>query len=263
MIEPHVQKIVLIDAQFLQELENQSITGFREFQSPRFDTKVITLPVPSIEISDLTSRMHPSDIRPGGVMVKARFSDQFVSVDSFTEDCAVSKYRVWVRLCLALGAKTVRVSNIEEVSLELESGSSMSATLAGTAPMVDGEASFNNTARESHKQARQSIMQLNATAEGSAPNLVEAKRILEQYGLLNDEMFQSIYDMRSVSSNPVIKHEFSLDMTSDMKRVLDASFKAKIKIMGQLYSGRAGLETVKESLEKGESALRLSVSVEF
>ncbi|QTX22460.1 hypothetical protein [Comamonas aquatica] len=263
MIEPYIRKIIFVDDSFLEDLRHRSISGYQQFEAPDLDTKIITLPANSSEISELVSCMSSSDIRAGEVMVRAPYIDQFIPLDAFTEDCAVEKYRLWVQLCLALGAKSVSITNIEEITIESDAKSELSASISGKAPLIEGEAGFKKTDSEQHRQARQSIMRLNAVAEGSEPNLVEAERILKRHGLQGDNMFRSIFDMRSVSSNRLTKQEFSLDLTSDIKKVMNASLKAKVKVMSELYSGRIEIDSVKKALEKGSSALKLSVTVEF
>lgn len=263
MIEPYIQKIIFVDQPFMDELKHQSMVQFKEFQSPALDTKVITLPVAPGEILQLMAVMDSSEIKAGGVMVKASYTEQFVSADSFAEDCAIRKYRLWILLCLALGAKNVNVTNVEEVSLGIETDASISAKLDVKTPLAEVETEFKKNDLERHGKTRKSIMEIHASAAGSDPNLAEADRILKSSGLLKDDMFRSIYDMRSVSTNRVTRHVFSLDLSSDIKKVLDSSLKAKIKVMSALYAGRAEFETVKKSLETGRTALQLAVTVDF
>ena len=156
-----------------------------------------------------------------------------------------------------------KITNIEEITIESDAKSEFSASISGKAPLVEGEVGFKKSDSEQNREVRQSIMRLNAVAEGSEPNLVEAERILKRHGLQGDNMFRSIFDMRSVSSNRLTKQEFSLDLTSDIKKVMNASLKAKVKVMSELYSGRIEIDSVKKALEKGSSALKLSVTVEF
>ncbi|MNE92011.1 hypothetical protein D3C80_1896900 [compost metagenome] len=69
--------------------------------------------------------------------------------------------------------------------------------------------------------------------------------------------------MRSVGSNTLLKHEFSLDMSTDVKKVLNASLKAKLEVMSKICEGRAEFDRARTSMEKGRTALKLTVTVEF
>lgn len=263
MIEPYTQKIFFVDEPFLDELKHTSLTTYQAFTVPEIDSKIITLPAAPSDVTKLVEWMHPSEIRVGGILAKAGYTDQFVSVDVFSDDHAVRKYGLWILLCTALGAKKVSVTNIENVSLESEDMTTFSINAAGKATTVQAEASFQRDEASGNDEARKAIMNIKVDALGGEPDLAEAKRILDQYGLHNDHMFRGIYDMRSVSSNRLTKHEFSLDLSSDVKRIFDSSMRAKIEAMSILYDGRAEFDTAKKTFEKARTALKLSIAVEF
>lgn len=263
MIESYIQKVIFVDAPFLESLKQKSITEFKAFNETELDTKIIKLPLQSEDVDKLVKHAHPSEIRPGNIIVKPDYSDKFMSVDSFAASHAERKYRLWVLLCVALGARRVSVTNIEEVSLEMEDMSSTSAQVDATSPVAKGEASFKSVQSGQNDDARKSIMNIKVEASGGDPDVAAAERILSEHGLHNDDMFRRMYDMRCLKNNSVSKQDFSLDLSTDVKRVFDSSLKAKITAMSKLYGGSAGFEKVRNSIEKGRSALKLTVSVEF
>lgn len=263
MIEPYTQKIIFVDEPFMEELKQASITSYQTFEAPDLDTKVITLPLSSSDVSELIRHVDVSHVRPGSVLVKPGYSDHFVTLDEFTDDHAKNKFDVWMQLCVALGAKKVDVTNIEDVSLEAEEQSSVSAVGNAKSTFASGEASLQQQASSSSQMMRQSIMKLKVAAAGGVPDFQAADRIMRQYGVQRETMFNSLYNMRSVESNTLLRHEFSLDMSTDVKKVLNASLKAKLAVMSKICEGRAEFDRVRTSMEKGRTALKLTVVVEF
>jgi len=259
MIESHIQKIIFVDEPFLVELKQDSVTDFRAFEQEELDTQVIQLPIPANQIRELTQLVHVSDVRVG-----TDYSDRFISIDTFADGHAERKYRLWVLLCMALGAKKVSVKNIEEVSVESDETSSFSANVGGGVDKVGkAEASIKMDGSKSHDEARSSIMGINAEAAGGAPDLNKAMQILRDNGLERDDMFKRMYEMRSITSNALLRHEFSLDTSSDFKRVLDSSLKAKVELMGKIYGGKAEFTKTRKSLERASTALKLTILVDF
>lgn len=264
MINSHIQKIIFVDEDFLDELKQSSVTDFRAFEQNEFDTQVIELPLPANKIGELTKFVHVSEVRAGAVLVKPDYSDRFMSIDAFTEGHAERKYRLWVLLCMALGAKKVIVKNIEEVNIESDEESSTSGQFSGRIYTIGkGEADIKKNNSKIHDEARSSIMSLHAESSGGAPNLEKAMQILRDNGLERDDMFKRMYEMRSFTSNSLLRHEFSLDTSSDFKRVLDASLKAKVELMGKIYRGKAEFAKTCKSLERASTALKLTVLVDF
>lgn len=263
MIEPYTQKIIFVDAPFMEELKQASITSYQSFEEPDLDTKVITLPLNSSDASELIRHVDVSHVRPGIVLVKPGYSDQFVTLDEFTDDHAKNKFDVWMQLCVALGAKKVDVTNIEDVSLETEEQSSIDAVVKGKYAVTSGEIGLKQQESMSNQIVRQSIMKLKVDAAGGSPDFKAADRIMSQYGVQREPMFKSLYNMRSVESNTLLRHEFFLDMSTDVKKVLNASLKAKLAVMSKICEGRAEFDHVRTFMEKGRTALKLTVMVEF
>lgn len=263
MFEPHIQKVIFVDDAFLTALEQDSITNFRAFGAAELDTQIITLPLSSQDVAEVVKHVHPSEVRPGAILVKPDYSDRFMSMDAFADSHAERKYRLWILLCLALGAKRVSVTNVEDVGIESEDARTTSLQIEGKAPVAQMSAEGKASRSLQQEEIRKSIMNIVAEATGGTPDLERAKSILHEHGLERDDMFQRMYDMRCLKTNAVLRQEFSLDMSSDVKRMFDSSLKAKVKLMSKLYGGRVEFEKAQNSLEKARTALKLTVVVEF
>lgn len=263
MFESHIQKVIFVDKPFLISLEQDSITNFRAFSSAELDTQIIALPLSSEAVTEVVKYVHPSDVRPGAILVKPDYSDRFISLDAFADSHAERKYRLWILLCLALGAKRVSVTNIEEVGVESDDAVATGLQMEGKTPVAQASVGVKTSHSTHQDEIRKSIMNIVAEAKGGAPDLERAKSILREHGLERDDMFRRMYDMRCLGVNSVIKQEFSLDMSSDVKRMFDSSLKAKVKLMSKLYGGSVDFEKSHKSLEKARTALKLTVVVEF
>lgn len=264
MIESYVQKIVVVDQQFLDELKSSSLTDYKSFATPDIDTKIITLPLAdSKSITELSRVIDLSELRSGNILVKPGYTDQFVPVDEFSEDLVLRRYGVLVQLCIALGAKKVKISNIEDVNLENLDSTNIGGSLHIGTPIGDIEGGVKNSQISKNEAVLQSIMKMHTDASGGEPNLNEADHIMDMYGLRRESLFMDIYNMCRVSTNRLIRHEVSLDFSKDIKRAFDSSLQAKVKAMSKLYQGKAEFEKAKSCMEKNKSATKLSVTIEF
>ncbi|WP_286736597.1 hypothetical protein [Pseudomonas sp. PGPPP4] len=263
MIEAYTQKIFFVDNDFLEDLREESLAEFKEFIEPQVDTQIIKLPATGEQINELIAYMPPSEIRVGNVIAKAGYTDQFGSIDEFAEDYALRKYRLWVQLCITLGAKKVSVKDIEDVSIEQQDKSDLDVGLSVTSPIGSGEAGVKRNSNKASDEVNKRTMGLTAEATGGQPDLEAAEEMLKQYGLFKDDMFRSIYEMRRLKSNQLTKHEFTLDLTKDIKRMFDSSTKAKLSAMSKIYKGRVDVSVASKSLEKARTAMKLSIVVDF
>lgn len=264
MIEPYTQKIFFVSNELLEDLKHDSIVEYKNFITPQIDSKMIIVPELSAEqIGELVTCVPPTEIRVGNVLAKTGYTNQFGPLDEFSGDHAIRKFRIWVQLCIALGAKKVAINSIEKVLLQSQEQSETAAkgelnTLAFSA---DAELKRKTSAEE--KEINEKILNLAAEATGGEPDITTAENILKRYDLYKDDMFLSMYEMRKIKSNTLIKHEFTLDLTQDMKRMFDASTKAKLKVMSKICKGGIDASVVNKSLEKSQTALKLSIVVEF
>ena len=264
MIEPYIRKIILVDQQFLDDLQCTSITDYTEFSTPALDTHVISLPLRSSqEIDTLTQYVDPSEIRSGTILVKPGYTDQFVSLDNFAEDMIFRKFGLFVQLCIALGATKVSISNIEDVSLKRNKSNSIDGEIGLSAPVGEAEASTQVKQSMLSEDSRKSILNLNTEAEGGEPNFEAAQELMARHGLHRDSLFNDLLNMSRVSTNRLRKHQVSLDFSADVKKILDSSIQAKIEMMSKFHQGHANFEKTSMSLQKTKNATKLTVVVDF
>lgn len=263
MIESYTHKIFFVDKDFLEDLKENSLIEYKEFTQAQVDTQIIQLPVPAEQLNELVTYIPPSEIRVGNVLAKTGYTDQFGPIDDFADDHAVRKYGLWVQLCIALGARKVSINNVEDVLIESQVKFDLDAGASGKAPVGSLELGLKRSSNEVADELNKKVLGLAAEATGGEPDLVAAEGMLRQYGLLKDDMFRNIFEMRKLRSNQLIRHEFTLDLTRDMKRMFDSSTKAKLSAMSKIYKGRVDVSVANKSLDKSRTAMKLSIVVEF
>ena len=263
MIEAYTHKLFFVDRDFLEDLKEYSITDYMGFVQPQLDTQIIELPLPAERLNEIITYVAPSEIRVGNVLAKTGYTDQFGPIDEFAEDHAIRKYRLWVQLCVALGAKKVSINNVEDVLIESQDKFDLDVGAGGKAPIGSAEVGLKRSSQEAIDEISKKTFGLAAEATGGSPDLAAAEDLLRQYNLFKDDLFRSIFEMRQLKSNQLIKHVFTLDLAKDMKRMFDSSTKAKLSAMSKIYKGRVDMSVANKSLEKSRTAMRLTISVEF
>jgi hypothetical protein len=263
MIEPYVNKIIIVDEEFLSDLKHESRTDYHKFLNPNIDTKVLTLPLKQSEIGAIAPFIDPSSIRSGSIVVKPGYTDQFVSIDAFAEELIQRKYGLFSQLCVALGAKKISITSIDDVSLEDKDTTSFEGGLSASHPLAKAEVNIKAKQSSQSDDFRKSVMKLITEAEGAEPNFNEADRLMAQFGLQKDSLFTDILNMCRGGTNRLRRHEVSIDCSKDVKRVFDSTMQANIKAMSKLYGGKAEFDKASSSVEKNKVATRLSVVVEF
>lgn len=263
MIDSYVNKLIFVDEEFMRELKQESVTVFQEFNNPSPDTQVIKLPLEGEQLALLVQSMDISEIKPGNILVKPGYTNRFWRIEEFSENHVLTKYSLWIRLCVALGAKHVKVQDIKDVNTEAGYDSAIAAEVSASSPIAKGSLDVSAKKSSRENEIRQQIMDISADAEGSEPNLEAAERILQRYNLFHDDLFMSIYEMRELKTNPLKRHEFALDFSSDFKKVFDSSIKSKLDVMAKVYKGRIALDSQENAFNNAKTAMKLSILVEF
>lgn len=263
MLESYVTKIFFVDQTFMDDLKERSLSDYEEFNSPAVDTRIVTLPLSNEQIGELAEVVDASAIRAGSIVVKPKFSQDFVPVDEFTEDMVLRKYSLFVQLCVLLGAKSVSISSVEGVALDSSAHAIAKgeASIGGIGVSADASVRAANSSLSQSLQA--SIMQLNTQARGGEPDLIAAQDLLGRHGLQRDALFNGLFSMRQSRSNQLQRHAITLDFAKDASRVFDSSMDARINVMSKLYKGKAEFEQTKKSVERNRISARLNVLVEF
>lgn len=263
-MESYISKIIIVDERFLDDLKQASITDFEDFSNPSLDTKIISLPLrDGADIAALSRVVDVSEIRPGSVLVKPGYSDQFVAVDSFSEDLVLRKYGLFVQLCHALGAKTVSVKGITDVELEERSKMATAARLKVTGFVAGGSAELESHESILNDDLRKSIMEIRTEAHGGTADIEAAENLIAQYSLHKDSLFTDLVNMCKLTKNRLSRHELNLDFSKDVKKVFDSSIQAKVDVMGKFYGGGIDFERTRNAFAKNRTATKLSIIVEF
>lgn len=263
MLESYVTKVFFVDQTFMDDLKERSLPDYEEFNKPAVDTRIVTLPLSKEQIGELTEVVDSSAIRAGSIVVKPKFSQDFVPVEEFTEDMVLRKYSLFVQLCVLLGAKSVSISSVEGVAMDSSARTSVTgeASIGGVGGSASASARAANSSLSQSLQA--SIMQLNTQASGGDPDLIAAQDLLGRHGLHRDALFNGLFSMRQSKSNKLQRHAITLDFAKDASRVFDSSMDARINVMSKLYKGKAEFEQTKKSVERNRITARLNVLVEF
>lgn len=263
MIESYTDKLIFVDDQFMRDLDEASATELITFENPDPDTKIITLPLSTDKLKELEKHIDISEVKVGNILVKPSYSNMFIRIEDFAEDYTIRKYRLWLQLCVALGAKKVNVSNIESVIIDTGEDFTLNAEAEGKVPGNSGKADLSHKKSSREDELKKTIMNFSAEASGSTPNLAAAEKILQRYKLYNDDMFVSLYEMRELDFNPLKKHDFELDFSKDLKKVFDTSVKAKLDIMSKVYKGKVGFDSQKQAFKNARTAIKITICVEF
>ena len=263
MIKSYTDKLIFVDDQFMRDLEQESVTDLVKFENPDPDTQIIRLPLVPDELTELTNYIDISEVKVGNILVKPGYSNKFIQIEDFAEDNTLRKYRLWVQLCIALGAKKVSVTDIQKVIVDSGEVSTTNVDASGKVTVVSADADMTVKKSSHEDELKEKITKISAVAQGSMPNLEAAKRILKDYKLLNDDMFVSIYEMRELGFNPLKEHKFELDFAKDLKKVFDTSIKAKFDVMAKVYKGRVALDAKSNAFNNARTATKLVINVEF
>lgn len=266
MIEDYTQKVFFVKDSLLQGLKDQSVTQYNEFVEPDLDTVIIRLPIEDQETkNEIVKYVDSAEVKAGNVLVREQYSNRFVKLESFSKGVALRKFQLWNLLCVALGAKSVRVDNVEELSVAAESSSSTDADAKIGAGLGTVDAEYKRAAKNREENMKAELTKLSVVAAGGSPNLEKAMEILRKNGLEQDETFRNIYEMRAISTNEVMTYTFDLDFSSDVSRIFDSSMMLKLDLLSKVgsFSASGNYEGKKSLHETLRTAVKVSVSVDF
>ncbi|TMP20418.1 hypothetical protein CWC02_06110 [Pseudoalteromonas sp. S2721] len=264
MINNYTKKVLIVDDNFMNELKVSSQTDFNKFNESQLDTEVVILPVANEKLDSLIKVTNPSNIKPGEILVKGDYSNQFNTIDSFAEDSTLKKYRIWVNLCVALGAKSITIKNIENLKSAKSNNDSIKLDIkAEQAMTAKASVKFKSENNNYFDGVESKIMNMNIIASGCEPDFDAANKIMQRYNLFHDDMFTSILELRELTFNPISKHEFELDFSKDFNQVFDSTLNAQLDLMCKFAKGKTSLEKVRNSYEEIKSAIKVNVIVEF
>jgi hypothetical protein len=203
--------ILILQKEVVDELEFK-VDGEKLLSNP--EIKVISYPSgrgdPLVEELKKKNLFHPDSL-----LVQSPFGGFYALADEANEVFAYEKHFSFTELCGYLGAKEVK---IEEVDLQKEDRTSAFSARLGT----EGEfklAPINAKAEIDKEQAEKFArkFRLRASFEGSAPNFSEVERLLAEKHLAGEQHIESLVGFRKAES-PVKELEVSLNLSKESKR---------------------------------------------
>lgn len=264
MIKKYANKILVVDDDLLMDLKNQSITDYELITAEGdISTQLIKLPITDAQADLLDGLVDFSDLKQGVVLFKNNYSKSFDLAEDFTENVVLKKYGLFVRLCLALGAKSVNISDIEDDAQSAKAKSEWNASLKVKSPMAGGGASVNASNSELKAKATKSVAKFMAHASGGEPDLEAAQRLISDYKLHREQIFTDLYAFKELKKNYISSYEVEMDFTSDVKVIEDSALAAKVNVMAKIYSGSASVKKVKNFEQEGKISKILKIHVQF
>lgn len=212
-IEPSERKVILVlDDHALEKCMYESGAG-HIFNNQ--DVHVLQYPVRAHDgILALRNICENKNLaRPGVILIQSPYNtDIYEDAENAEERFALAKYVYFSTFCKHLGAKGVRVEQIdiksstEEWSLDIE----------GKHLIRSGKMTVENSKTGMFRSA----IELRDDFSGGEPDLVAAEQLLRQTGLSGDANMQSLLEMRRSSSNQIICRKLDLNLSSEAKRNL-------------------------------------------
>ena len=189
---------------------------------------------------------------PGATLVQSPFDpDSYEEVSVAADQFAIVKFHCFSQFCALLGARKVRVEEIQEQAKTEHSRyrGEAKARYGGT----DSEVGIDVSKKDPDRFRRQSS--LKDEFEGGRPNLDEAQGFLRTRGLSNDQVMLGLLEAVG-SENKITSRELELDMSIDTQKCFDMM--ARISVPKFL-----GLQADIHKESRVRRQLRWTVSVKF
>jgi len=264
-MDKHISKIIFVDNDFIDGYKSKDPTGYRDFNNPPLDTKIIQISDKDA-VSDLlnSSLVDAGQIRSGNVVVKSPCrSNHFIALSDLSEDIAVRKYDIFNAFCITLGAKRVSVAHFESNDYTASLAENIDVDIKAKTFMGELDGNFNNNKNKKTTDSVEKKVCVISEAEGGSPDLEKAKAIIMKYGLQHDSLFESLYESCELTNNRLLSKEFLIDTSKDLEKLIDSSLKARLDIVGKIYSAAGGVSSLSVGIEKNLVAFQLRVKVEF
>lgn len=171
-------------------------------------TTVIPFPLrpPWTELEPLRLLSH--DLKPGAIFVRNRFDrDQYIEMGGAYETIALSKFNEFARICQLLGARSLEVEELREIS---EAGVQTGLVNLKAGP-VGGNAGGGSM---QFKRVAQAVV-ASWTWETGEPDQEQAELVAAQSGLRSDSMISGLLQQRGHLANRLTMHDLLLDISSE------------------------------------------------
>ena len=244
--EPHRRKNVMV-------LNQQDIEAL-EYEEGGADVllneEVHILSPFSRHSNPIVQRLINSGIaRPGVVLIQSPFDkDLYQNSKQAVELFALDKYMYLSQLCSLLGAREVRVEQIEIKNNEGKKIISVEGNVLGKA---GGGVKVENQELDSFL----SRLNLKDEFEGGTSDISAATELLNRTGLVSDANMRSLLDLRQNSSNLLKSRELRFNMTSETQ--------CNLNVLANLNVPFISLEAGYDRHVREQTEFTLTIKVDF
>lgn len=188
-------------------------------------------------------------VRPGKVLLRSPYhQDQYEELDVVTERFPLDKYMLFSSLCQLLGAKRVKVNQVEDASEKVI----LKADADGTYKGVGAELEATN---ERHKRLERGLTLSNQFSGGKA-SPKEATDFLKDYGLWHDNGMKYLVDMRKRENNPLEKYELVINLSQETQNKLDIAASLNVPVF-------LGIDADFSKYQESTYQYEVTIEVEF
>lgn len=220
-LDPHRRKVILVLSE--HDLERCAYEPHAAQALLDEETYVLPFPPKTDESSPdpLQNIVAAGLARPGAVLVQSPYEpDSYVEVTLATQRFALEKHMYFSLLCNLLGAKEVKV---EQVDLRTRNGKTSLNTEAGR-KMIGADLAIESEELDRFRAA----LELHDQFAGGAPDLAAAEDLLRRTGLRSDISMSSLLDMRRNPNNSVISRKLTFSLSSEAKSNLHVVGRLKL-----------------------------------
>lgn len=214
------------------------------------ETHLVTFPVETDvgSPSALRNIVRADLARPGKMLIQSPFDpDVYEDAEEAPTRFALAKHMAFARLCHLLGAKEVKV---EQIELQSSRGTT-TVEVKGGKPTVTGEVRVDREVFDKFQRS----MQLDDTYAGSDPDVAAAESYLLEKNLDRDPEMQSLVDLRRPGKNMLKSRTFRINLSSEGSTSLNVAAKLKVPAYVTLSANyKSTLET------RAEFTLTVTVS---
>lgn len=177
---------------------------------------VLQLPLPqAMEASTALDNIRDSGLmRSGLVLVQSPYDpDTYEDASNASQHFALIKHMLFSRLCMLLGAKEVKVEQIDLHTRSSKHSIKANGQAVGKGAEIDIESA------ELEKLRTQ--MNLHDSFSGGPPDVQAAENLLRQNGLWSDHTMKSLIEMRRDGGNKLTSRKLAINLSSETKSNLN------------------------------------------
>jgi hypothetical protein len=210
------------------------------------DLRIVRMPVQ--EADELIRSLEGSELlRVGEVLMRSPFDrSEYINLSNAPSQVALVKFNLMTLLCSLLGAKSIRLEQLEKISTTGNFETRLNFSALNFESGITNEEVLTMVNSIAH----------NVTFSGGSPDLAAAEELLGKAGLTRDITFRSLIELRR-ANNSVQTMSQRLNLTSEVRSSLEMFSKIRFPVkLGEIYPA---LNTKTHTV----SEYTLSMTVEF